>query len=274
MKILVNQLAVFFILCMLCSCAVIERKLYAPTQINTPSLKEKNDHNFSLSVSSPPGFDFHGSYAITNRLAIVGGLFSYRNKDEEKGYYIFSSDRDSTLLLYRHKGFHIGAGGYFPLTKEKSSALFISVFGTYTGGDFKMNETLFSTANPGVAKKNFYTSTINRLALQSSLHFYTTQFHQALTVRYNSVSYSNVQTDYTVNEQQSYSLPPLGHSRWSSFLDLGFDSKIFFSKEERLGIQVFGAVAVRLNDRDFDFDYYPLRVGIGLVANSPFRKKK
>ena len=274
MKILITRLVVFINLCMLCSCASIERKLYTPTQVNTPSLQKRNDHNFSASVSSPSGFDLHGSYAITNRLAILGGLFTYRSKDTEENYSIFSTDRDSALLLYRHKGFHIGAGGYFPLSKNKSSSLFLSVFGIYTGGEFKMNETLFSNANAGIPQKNFYYSDINRWALQSSLHFYSPDFHQAISVRYNYVGYANASMDYTDQEQYSYRLPPLGHSKWSSFLDFGFDTKIFFTKKESLGVQLFGVAAIRLNDEGYNFDHQAFRGGIGLVANSPFRKKK
>ena len=274
MKIPITTLVVFIILCTLCSCASIQRRLYTPTQINTPSLQKKNDHNFSISVSSPSGFDLHSSYAITNRLAILGGLFTYRNKDTEENHSIFSSDRDSAMLLYRHKGFHIGGGGYFPLSNHNSSSSFLSVFGTYTKGEFKMNETLFSSDNPGIPQKNFYNSDINRWALQSSLHFYSPDIHQAISVRYNYVEYENASMDYTDHEQNSYHLPPHGHSKWSSFFDFGFDTKIFFTKKETLGIQLFGLVAIRLNNEGNNFLHYPFRGGIGLVANSPFRKKK
>lgn len=248
---------------------MIERKIYAPTQINTPSLEEKHDHNFSLSVSSPTGYDLNGSYALTTRIAIIGGLFSYRNKDEEKAYSIFSSNRDSALLLYKHKGFHIGAGGYFPLVKDHSS-LFLSFFGTYTNGSFEMNETSFTNTSLSVAKYNFYNSDIRRWALQSSLHFYSKNIHQAITTRYNYVGYFNTVTDYTSSEQFSYNLPPDAYPRWSSFIDFGFDTKIFFTEKQKLGLQIFGSVTARVNDKDYDFYHYPFRIGAGLVVKSPF----
>lgn len=253
---------------------MIERKIYAPTQINTPSLKEKNDHNFSVSISAPYGYEMHGSYALSDRVAIMGGLFSYKNEDEEKAYSIFSSNRDSALLLYKHKGFHIGTGGYFPLIKNKSSSLFISFFGTYTDGNFKMSETSSDNANPSVSKINFFNSDINRWALQSSLHFYSNHIHQSLTTRYNYVGYHNIETDYTNNEQYSYNLPPHAHSRWSSFIDFGFDTKIFFTENQKLGLQVFGSLTARLNDKDYNFYHYPFRIGAGLVVKSPFKNNK
>lgn len=273
MRIIHAGIGFVFIICLLSSCAVIEHRIFSSTQINTPSLQHKNDHNFSLSASVPAGVDFQSSYALTNRLAILGGLFSYKNKDEEKRYSIFSSDRDSSLLLYKHKGFHLGTGGYFPLIKDRSP-LFISVFGTYTNGDFKMIETLYDNSVPGGSKINYYNSDIKRLALQSSLHFYSKHIHQAFTTRYNYVVYANVNTDYTVSEQISYNLPPSGHSRYSSFVDFGFETRIFFDEKQKTGIQLFGSATARLNDKDFNFYYYPLRIGIGFIANSPFSRKK
>lgn len=271
---LLKNLLIFFTLCLLCSCAIIERRIYAPTQINTPSLQKKNDHNFSASVSTPSGFDLNGAFALTNRLAIIGGVFNYKNKDGEKDYSIFSTQRDSSLLTYKHRGFHIGAGGYFPLTKFTSSSLSLSFFGTFTKGDFEMTESLFTTANPGVEKKNFYNSDIKRWALQSSLHFYSKHIHQAITTRYNYVGYFNVETDYTSAEQFSYNLPPDAYSRWSSFIDFGFDTKIFFSEKQKLGLQIFGNVTARVNDKDDDFYHYPFRIGAGLVVKSPFKNNK
>lgn len=269
---LLKNLIIFFTLCSFCSCAVIERKIYAPTQINTPSLEQKYDHNFSFSVSTPTGYDLNGSYALTNRIAIIVGIFSYRNKDEEKGYSIFSSNRDSALLLYKHKGFHVGAGGYFPLVKDPS--LFLSFFGTYTKGSFEMSEKSFTNTSPLVAKNNFYNSDINRWALQSSLHFYSKNIHQSLTTRYNYIGYFNTVTDYTSNEQFSYNLPPNAHSTWSSFIDFGFDTKIFFKEKQKLGLQIFGSVTARVNDKDYNFYHYPFRIGAGLVVKSPFKNNK
>ena len=107
---------VFFASC------TIERRLYSPTQVNNPCLEEKNDYSVSLSYSSPSGFDFNSGYAITNRWAVIGGLYTYKNRDREENNYLFSQNRDSALLLYKHKGFNIGTGVYIPLSKEKKLA--------------------------------------------------------------------------------------------------------------------------------------------------------
>jgi hypothetical protein len=255
----------------------IERKLYSPAQVNNPSLEKKNDYSVSLSYSSPSGFDFNGGYAITNRWAIIGGLYSHKNRDKEEESNIFSNRNSaSSLLLYKHNGFHIGTGFYLPISQKKSPE-FISFFGGYTKGKFEMRESfvenIIFTPPPvplATPKLNFYKSDINRWFLQGSLNLYHDQIHQSFITRFNYVGYDNINTDYTPNEQVSFNLPDVGDPKWSSFLDFSFDTKIFFSKEQRLGLQLFGTVSTRLNKEDFNFYYYPFRGGIGIVLKSSF----
>jgi len=113
-----KYLFIYFTLAVFCSCT-IQRRIYTSTQINNPSLQQKNDHSFSLSYSGPSGFDLTGGYAITNRLAIIAGAFSYRNNDHQTESSLFSDVTADAKLLYRHKGFHGGLGFYFPLSKKR-----------------------------------------------------------------------------------------------------------------------------------------------------------
>src|SRR6476469_5773912 len=107
-----------FILILLSSCT-IRRKIYSSTQLNDPALQQKNDHSFAFSYSDPPGFDFTGGYALTNRLAIVAGAYSYRNSEHQSESLLFSNVSSAASLLYRHRGYHAGAGIYFPFVKKK-----------------------------------------------------------------------------------------------------------------------------------------------------------
>lgn len=256
------------------SSCTIERKLYSPTQVNNPSLQEKNNYSISTTLSTPTGFDISGGYAITNRLAIIGGAFHYRNNDHQQSYSIFSANRDSSFLTYKHKGFHAGAGYYFPLSKKKSSE-FIAIFGGYTKGNFEMREKLYElNTSSRTLKLNYYKSDLNRWFLQSSINSYHDVVHFSLISRFNYVAYKNVNTDYDNNQQQEINLPPYAYPEGSSFLDFSFDTKIFFSKEQKAGLQIFSVITSRLNKKDFDFYIYPFRMGIGLFLNSPFTKNE
>ena len=266
-----------FIICFLisfCSCSVIQRRIYSPAQVNSPSLQQKKDYNLSLLVSTPSGFDFNGGYALTNRLAVIGGLYTYKNRDTEEDFSVFSTNIDSSLLLYKHKGFHAGAGAFIPLVQEKNS-FFMSFFGIFTKGNFEMREKLFSNTIPSSSPKlNFYKGKINRWSLQGSLHFYNKIIHQTLTTRLNYVGYNNVVTDYTLSEQTSFNLPPIAYPEWTTFLDFSFDTKIFFTKKQTLGLQLFGTVTGLLNRKDYNFYYYPMRLGVGFVLKPPYFNKK
>lgn len=268
-------LFLFYFSCFLSGCT-IERKLYAPTQINNPSLQAKNDYFFSGSIGTPAGADINGGFALTGNWAIIGGLYTYKNRDKEENYYLFSSSRDSANLTYRHKGFHIGTGFFFPLSRNKDFPLVMSFFGGNTKGSFQMNEEFYEIApNPSISPAyNYYKSDISRWFLQGSINLYTRYIHQSLLSRFNYVGYNNVRTDYTFDQQVAFNLPPQAYPRWSSFLDFSFDTKIFFPGKQRLGIQFFGIATTRLNRRDLNFYIYPFRLGIGLVIKSPFTHKQ
>jgi hypothetical protein len=270
----------FFILLSVSSCKVIERKLFSPTQINNPSLEKKNDHSFSLAYSLPSGFDFTGGYAITNRLAIIGGAYSHKNSDEEKTALLFSNDNSSASLLYRHKGYHAGLGIYLPLSKERRTETFTSFFAGYTQGSFRMDERYFENSSPNTnpptstpTRISFYSSNIGRYFLQGGLNLYVTDHEVSFICRYNYVNYSDISTDYSVDQQQNFNFPPLGNPRHSQFLDFAFDTKIFFTENPKIGLQIFGSATTRLSNRDRNFRYYPFRLGIGLVIKNLLSSK-
>ncbi len=265
---------VAIILFSLSSCSSsIQRKLYSSNQPNNPSLEKKNDYSISATYGEPNGFDLNAGYAITNRFAIIGGLHTQQNRDIEQRFSWFSPIRDSSALSYHHKGYHLGAGAYFPLQKNNPK-FFFSFFGGYTNGTFKMTETLYHLDPPDPPQNNFYQSNITRWFAQGSFSFYDKIFHQSLLARFNYVGYSDVKTDYTEFEQQNYLLPPFGYSKWSQFFDLAFDTKIFFTKDKRLGCQIYGVITPRINRKHFNFSHYPFRGGIGLIFKSPFQNRE
>lgn len=256
------------------SSCIIQHRLYTSTQPNNPSLQQKNDYTASLTVSTPSGFDGNAGFAITNRLAVIGGLYTYKNKDQQEAITIFPNNKDSALLTYKHKGFHIGAGTFIPLAKNDSRG-FLSFFGGYMKGNFDMQETLYSNvANPSNPAYYSYKSDINRWFLQGGINMYFKQFHQSFITRFNFVDYDKVKTNYTTDQQHDFNLPPTGYPRSSSFADFSFDTKIFFTKEERIGLQLFGSVTSRLKKQDFDFYIYPFRAGIGIIFKSPLKNKE
>ena len=269
-----KYLFIYFTLAVFCSCT-IQRRIYSSTQINNPSLQQKNDHSFSLTYGDPSGFDLTGGYAITNRLAIIAGAYSYRNNDHQTETLLFSDITTDAKLLYRHKGFHGGLGFYFPLSKKEGST-YASFFTGYTKGNFNMDEHNVTTDNSNATTRTndyFYKSDIGRYFLQGGFNAYLDRFEISILCRYNYVAYTDVTTNYSATDQQNSNLPPVGYSKNSQFLDVAFDSKFFFTDDHRFGLQLFGCGTTRLNRKEFNFYYYPFRFGLGFVVKNPFRKK-
>jgi hypothetical protein len=271
-----KYLFICFTLAAFCSCT-IQRRIYSSTQINNPSLQQKNDHSFSLTYSDPSGFDFTGGYAITNRLAIIGGAYNHRNNDHQTEALLFSDITTDAKLLYRHKGFHGGLGFYFPLSKKETNT-YAAFFAGYTKGNFNMDEHNVQTDNSSgtpttTTNDYFYKTDLGRYFLQGGFTAYMNQLEISLLTRYSYVSYTGVTTNYSTTDQQNFNLPPLGYSKISQFLDFGFDAKYFFSDDRRFGLQLFGSATARLNRKEFNFYYYPSRFGLGFVVKNPFRKK-
>lgn len=257
------------------SSCTINRKIYSPVEVNNPSLQNKNDYSANLSYGLPSGFDINGGYAITNRIALTAGLFSHKNNDREEEYYLFSDRRDSSELLYKHNGLQIGAGVYFPISRDKKT-IFLSFYGGYIKGNFEMREKLYQTypTQSTTPKLNFYKSNLNRYFLQVSLNSYLSQVHLSFTTRFMYAGYDKVVTDYDNNEQINYRLPPNGNPKWSSFLDFSLNSRFFFAKNEQIGLQLSCIANTRLNREGFNFDYYALRTSLGIVIKSPVKKNK
>jgi hypothetical protein len=254
----------------------IQRRIYSTLPINNPSVQEKNDYSVNATISDPQGFDLNGGFAITNRLALLAGAYTHKNKDVEIANG-FSSDYDSSNLVYRHNGFTLGAGVFFPLG---SSSTYLSFYGGVNKGTFKMNEALYEISpNPtGTARINSYKSDLNRYFLQGSLNHYSNAVEFSATIRYSIVEYKKVITDYTDAELAAYSLPPFVAHRSYPFIDFSMDTRVYFSQEPRWGLHVFAVASTMMNDDDdqagnSSYDYYPFRLGGGIFFRGFTGKK-
>jgi hypothetical protein len=255
-------------ICFLASCH-IERKIYSPLPVNNPSVQKKNDFSVNATISEPKGFDMNGGFAITNHMAIIAGAYTHKNKDREEKHG-FTNQYDSSNLLYRHNGFTIGAGAFFPVFGKQSRS-YLSFYSGINSGSFKMNEEFYRispvpSASPMV---NAYKSRLHRYFLQGSLSYYGDQVEASLNTRYNLVEYKKVTTDYTDNQLTEYQLPPFVSRRFNSFIDFSVDLKVFFSRNPRWGLQLFSLVSMRTNKYEFTganrfYYYYPFRAGTGI----------
>jgi hypothetical protein len=261
---------IFLTIIILATSCRIERKIFSSVPVNNPSLQKKKDFSVNATISAPKGFDLNGGFALTNRLAVIAGAYSHKNKETEIAGQITPSGihDDSSKLVYRHNGITIGTGAYFPLSKRKSSA-YLSFFAGMSTGSFRMNEEMYENQvnSPGPPVFHSYKSRLNRYFLQTSLNFYDKNVEVSFTSRYSLVGYKKINTDYTNGQLSSYRLPPFTTPELNSFLDLAFDLKVLFSQNTRWGMQLFGVITGRLDNDEYgiaQYDYYPIRIGTGI----------
>ncbi len=215
-------------------------------------------------------FDVNGGFALTNRLAVIAGAYRHKNKDIEMAGSIAPSGihDDSSNLVYCHNGIALGTGLYFPVPRRSSSG-YISFFGGISTGNFRMNEEMYENQinSPAPPSFHFYKSRLNRYFLQGSLNHYGKKIEVSLSAKYNLIEYNRINTDYTTGQLSSYRLPPFTTPKRNSFLDLACDFKLFFSREPRWGIQLFGLITTRLDNDEYGivrYYYYPIRIGTGI----------
>ncbi len=248
------------ILIALFSSCISKRYIYSASPPNNPYFTKKAQSqltgSYSVSASSSDdgadgqanGFDLQGAIAVSDHWAVTAGYFNRREKDIYQ-YYNINSPFDTSVVKYKRKLFDIGGGYFYSLNPQKTIVLnlFGGVgFGTFSFDDNgKMNNTAYS---------RFHSSNVTRFFFQPAVNFTTgNYFRCAVILRSSFVHYGSIQTSYTANELQSFSLEQLYYKtfyffepavnfqfgipniKWMRF-DLGF-SAAPYSQEDILGVR-------------------------------------
>jgi hypothetical protein len=258
----------------LCSCYT-PRYMYSPTNTNVPNLTAKGDsklaayYAFGIKAKANRdgiaqnnddfhnrGFDIQGAYALTNHI----GLIASQSNRYEKNSGNFATAIDSAIVTYKRSITELGMGYFGRFSKNKS---LVQLFAGYSFGRFSLNDagrdvssgpyTRFHNTN---VKKVFF-----QLAIQSDL---SANFTTSFANRFNFVFFSNISTDYTLREQESYLLNNLD-GRTSVFWEPAIINNFNFKKLPSLRFEVQLGFA-SLVSRKF-IDYRTVNCSIGAMAD-------
>lgn len=184
-----------------------------PSIQNVPSLQKKNDARLAAAIGNPllgneTTFSIQGAYAVSNHFAVTGALNGTTNNSDELSTTNQNGVVTTNTIKYRRPNFEIGVGWIQPLSKDKKV-----IFETYTGYSNGKNKiTDFKNLTP----IRFHNSTTNRFYIQPVISFHPADFITLSgSLRYNSLDYTNIQTDYSTTELQTYRLQLLGTKRFS-----------------------------------------------------------
>jgi hypothetical protein len=260
------------------------RYMYSPTNTNVPNLTKKGDSKMAAYISfgikgnktrngvtqnqddfHNRGFDLQGAYALSNHIGVIAG----QSNRYERNSGNFANAIDSATINYRRSITELGVGYFGRFAKNKS---LVQLFAGYSFGNFSLTDAGRDASSGSYTR--FHTATVRKIFIQQAIQadispYFTTSFAN----RFNFVFFSNINTDYTLAEQESYLLSNLS-GRTSVFWEPAIINNFGFKKIPgfRLELQLGFASLV---SRKF-IDYRSINLSIGAMADMRklFAKKK
>ena len=198
------------------------RYMYAASPPNNPYFTQKGESKLTGYYSSSDnniitkefadGFDFHAAYAIGDHWALAAGYYNRRERD------VFSSSfnlYDTSTINYKRNLFDIGGGYFVPLSIKKGIT-----FNLYGG----MALGKFSLVDNGIDKNQavynrYHNSHITKWFFQPAINFMPGRYVRfSFITKFSFVHYGNIQTSYTPDEVQYFSLNRI-KNRTVSFIE-------------------------------------------------------
>ncbi len=249
------------------------RYIYSPAAHNVPVLTKKGDSKIGAVYSTNAvgqetkdgvkidnrsrGYDLQGAVAITNNFAIQANHF-YRWEKTEGG-------PDSITLKYKRNLTEIGLGYYLPINDKKNA--FFQVFAGAGLGRFSFTDT-DKTGN------YFHQANITKIYLQPAVLFKSKgSFTTSVAVRFSSINYSKIKTNYSASQLNDYFLEDLsGRAKW--FFEPATVSSFGFKNIPGLRFEVQGGLSFLMARNYVDYRKFNFSVGTWVDIGSIFNKNK
>ena len=247
------------------------RYIYSPSAHNVPLLTQKGDSKLGAVYSTNAvgqekkdgveidnrsrGYDLQGTVAITNNFAIQASHF-YRWEKTEGG-------PDSITLKYKRNLTEIGLGYYLPINDKKNA--FFQVFAGAGLGRFSFTDN-DKTGN------YFHQANITKIYLQPAVLFKSKgSFTTSIAVRFSSINYSKIKTNYSASQLSNYFLEDLsGRAKW--FFEPATVSSFGFKNIPGLRFEVQGGLSFLMARNYIDYRKFNFSIGSWIDIGSLFNK--
>ncbi|MCW3089099.1 MAG: hypothetical protein JWP81_168 [Ferruginibacter sp.] len=278
MKKSIAFLAVISVLLLSCN---TPRYMYSPSAQNVPVLVKNGDSklaaNYSSDLSGYPftstspagetkksnGFDLQGAVAITDHFAIQANYFNRteRNGGNDDNYL------DSTVINYKRKLTEFGIG--YLKSMHRHDKVMFQVFGGAGKGNFRFTDR-------GKDQNNIYLlrsheADVLKVYVQPAFLFRIREnFSMSVSTRFSFINFSNIKTDYTQTELESYQLNdlPLGYR---VFFEPAFTNTFGFNKLPGVKFEYQFLTALQISDRTIDYRSFNFSLGILLDIPKMFK---
>lgn len=195
------------------------RYMYSPAAANVPLLKQKGDSKLAVNYSTSSsgflfsnhsdladkarGIDVQSAYAITNKYALLASFYS---RFEQNGGSVKANGNytDNAIVKYRRNFFEAGVGYFAPVGNRNAQFQF------FVGG----GKGLFKFTDKGensnqLSYQNFHQAYVTKLFFQPAFLFQDKLVAASFSSRITFLKFSNVKTDYTIQQQEYYHLDNL-----------------------------------------------------------------
>ncbi len=249
------------------------RYIYSPAALNVPVLTQKGDSKLGAVYATNAvgqekkdgaeidnrsrGFDLQGAVAITNNFAVQANHF-YRWEKTEGG-------PDSLILKYKRNLTEIGLGYYLPVNDDKT--VFFQVFaGTGLGK--------FSFTDINKSGSYYHQANITKIYLQPAMLFKSKgSFTTSIALRFSSINYSKIKTNYSASQLSDYYLDNLsGRAKW--FFEPATVSSFGFKNIPGLRFEVQGGLSFLMARNYVDYRKFNFSIGTWVDVGALFGKNK
>lgn len=205
-----KNLFFFLLVIVLFSSCRSYRHIYSPAPANNPFFTDKGDGQIGFFYSGGDGnqgigtrdknegIDILAAYAIGNEFAITSSHFSRKERDLYPNDYY-----DTSTVNYNRKLTDVGIGWFKAFDSRKTIT-----FNLYTGlgfGKFSIKDN--GLDNTATSYSRYHSTRVRKWFLQSSFNFFPGKnFRIGIVNRFSFIRYSNIQTNYTNDEQVYFHL--------------------------------------------------------------------
>ncbi|RXK58385.1 hypothetical protein ESA94_17245 [Lacibacter luteus] len=243
MKSQLHFFASAILLSMLFSSCTLFRFAYSPTIQQIPAFKEKNESRIIASAASSlvgteNSYSVQGAYAVTDHFALTAAWNGSLRSQDELTTSNGSGTTTTEVVKYNRTSAEFGAGIFYPVSLDKQ--VFFELYGGYGFGKNDITDNM-TTNNGG---NGFHKSKTNRFYFQPSFSFHPgNNFTLTPALRFTSIGYTNIQTNYDNNELELYQLLEIANKRLlfiepALMTSFGFESAPWFRIQAQMNVSL------------------------------------
>lgn len=251
------------------SCTLL-RFAYSPSIQNVPAFTEKNESRVTGFIAAPlsgteTNYGLQGAYAITDHFAITAGLNGTGKAEDELTITDGGGGTEIDIVKYKRNSVDFGVGVFYPISKDKKV-----FFEAYAGYGFGKNKITDLTDNSATY---FHNSDINRFYVQPVLSLHPSDiFTLSIPVRFTSIGYTNIQTNYTSNDLDMYLLKAIATKRLN-FIEPALVISSGFKAIPWLKLQGQINISLRLGEENVYYRSNYFGIGLQFDLVKAFQKK-